>query len=142
MINSKYIPLQGETIMEELKYIWKITSASKRSTDTLSDVIIQTYWTVTGEDKDGNTGTFHGATPFVPEEVDAENFVPFSELTEETVIDWLKNIVVDSYWDHVNQHIIKEINESKYSVEELSADALPWAEPVEEDQLSEPDEEE
>jgi len=118
--------------MEDLKYTWKITSASKQSTEKLSDVIIQTYWTLTGEDKDGNTGTFNGATPFTPDEVDPENFVPFSELTEETVIDWLKSIVVESYWDHVNEHILREINEKKFTVEEISADALPWAEPEEE----------
>lgn len=125
--------------MEELTYTWKITSVKKTGTESLNDVIVQTYWAVTGEDAEGNTGAFHGATPFSADNVDPENFVAFSELTEETVVGWLKDIVIDSYWDHVNEHILREIREQKFTVDEVSADALPWAEPVEEDQPSEPE---
>lgn len=115
--------------MEELTYTWKITSVKKTSTESLSDVIVQTYWTLTGEDADGNTGTFSGATPFTAENVNSENFTPFSDLTEETVIGWLKDIVVDGYWDHVNEHIMREIKEKKFVVEEVNSSDLPWAPP-------------
>lgn len=125
--------------MEELTYTWKITSLSKTSTEDLSDVVVQTYWTVTGTDSEGRQGVFHGATPFESQSVDAENFVPFSELREQTVVDWLKQIVVDSYWEHVDAHIRKEIQEQKFQVDTLSEDSFPWSEPEPESQETDTD---
>jgi hypothetical protein len=51
-------------------------------------------------------------------------FVPFDQLTEEMVLDWIKAVVVDGYEEHVNAQIQKQINEKHNPVNEA---ALPWS---------------
>lgn len=110
-----------------LTYTWSLTSLKKADIGDLSGIIVQTHWTCTGTDEEGNEGTFHGATPFDPDQVDPTNFTEFNNLTEEQVLGWIKAIVVGHYKDHVDAQIMKQINEKKRVVEEVTADALPWA---------------
>lgn len=110
-----------------LTYSWALKSLKKADVGDLASVIVQTHWTCTGTDEDGNEGTFHGATPFDPSLVDPANFTEFNSLTEEQVLGWIKAVVVGHYKEHVEAQITKQINEKKLSVEEVSADALPWA---------------
>lgn len=113
-----------------LTYTWKITGLKKLNSIELNDIIIQTYWSCTGTDEDGVEGTFIGATPFAPEKVDSDNFTLYENLTEELVLNWIKDEVRDSprnYWDHINGQIMKQINTQKASVDELREDNLPWA---------------
>lgn len=107
-------------------YTWKITGIKVRdvSEDKKSSVV-QTYWQKIGTDENGNQGTFSGATPFtVDPNDDAGPFIPFEELTEQNVIDWIKTIVVESYEDHVNQSIQEQINQKISPVTETP---MPWA---------------
>lgn len=98
-----------------LTYTWKITGLKKTSDGT----VVQTYWQKIGTDENGNTGKFAGATPFKRDPL--ADFVPFEELTEETVIGWIKDVVVGQYETHVNEQIEKELNAS------LVKDArMPW----------------
>jgi endonuclease I len=55
---------------------------------------------------------------------DGYTFVPFEELTEEMVLDWIKAVVVGGYEEHVNAQIQKQIDEKHNPVVEA---ALPWA---------------
>jgi predicted NBD/HSP70 family sugar kinase len=109
-----------------LTYTWKITGLKKTNVPSanLTDVVVGTRWDVTGTDEDGNSGTFHGATPFKASEVDPDNFIDWNNLTEEVVLGWIKGIVVGGYASHVHEVIMKQINEKKNPV--LDADYLPW----------------
>ena len=110
-------------------YTWAVTSVKTKTEGSNENAVVQTYWTKTGADEDGNEGSFSGATPFSSE--NTENFVPFAELTEEIVLSWIQAIVVDSYEDHVNGQIQKQIDEKIAPVTET---AMPWAvEAVEEE---------
>lgn len=111
-----------------LTYTWKVKSLKKTSGDNLSDVIVGTQWELTGTDSDGNDGTFHGATPFELSKVDPGNFVAYEDLTEATVLDWIKAVVVGGYWDHVNQQINKQISNKKNPI--VDVNQLPWAPPA------------
>ena len=110
-----------------LTYEWKLTSLKKTSTNNLSDVIVQTHWTLTGTDDDGNSGTFSGATPFDLSTVDSSNFVEYSNLTEAMVLDWIKAVVVGSYKNHVDEQIQRQIDGKKNPIIEVSSSELPWA---------------
>lgn len=99
-----------------ITYTWSLTSLKKRTIGELDDIIVQTYWQKKGTDEDGNEGTFSGATPFDPDQVDPENFTTFEELTEEQVLDWIKGVVVGGYEQHVNEQISKQIEEDRKSV--------------------------
>ena len=112
-------------------YTWKVTSLKvKDVSEDRTNAIVQTYWTKTGTDEDGNQGVFSGATPFTLDPTDTSGpFIPFEQLTEEDVLDWIKSVVVGSYEDHVNSKIAEQIADKVTPTTEAK---LPWApdEPV------------
>lgn len=115
-----------------LTYTWAITSLKKTSDGNVENAVVQTYWTCTGTDEDGDSGVFNGATPFPLSDVNPEAFVPYEELTEADVIAWVQAVVVGAYKDHVDAQINKQIALKKNPVEEVPSNALPWSPPLEE----------
>ena len=108
---------------------WSVTGIKTRDQvnsegATLANAVVQTYWKVVGTDADGNTGEFSGATPFSAENVPEGSFVALEALTEETVLDWIRAVVVGDYYDHVVGIMQKQIDDAV--VQEPS---LPWAPP-------------
>lgn len=115
-------------------YNWSVTSLKVKDEvnadgETLQNAVVQTYWKVVGTDGNGNSGEFSGATPFSAANVPAGSFVAFADLTEETVLNWIKNVVNGdaSYKAHIDGQIQKRID-AEVSVEKSGA-ALPWAVP-------------
>jgi hypothetical protein len=111
-----------------LTYTWKLKSLRKTNTPELSDVVVQTFWECTGTDEDGDSGTFNGATPFDAQDVDGDGFITYEELTEAAVLGWIQAVVVGTYKEHIDQQIMKQINEKKMPIIEVSESQLPWAE--------------
>lgn len=108
-----------------ITYTWKVTSLKTKTEGQNVNAVVQTYWTKTGTDENGNTGVFSGATPFTTTTMpEGSTFVPFEELNEETVLGWIQGIVVGSYEEHVNGVIAKQIDEKVNVVSEVK---LPWA---------------
>lgn len=90
-----------------ITYTWDITNIRKAPTlEGMNNVVVHVRWTKTGTDENGTTGQFQGATPLVAPSGD---FTPYEELTKEQVLGWVQNIVVDSYEQHVNEQIQKQI---------------------------------
>lgn len=112
-----------------ITYTWKVTGLKVRDGEDMTNVVYQTYWKKIGTDEDGNSGEFSGATPFPASSVNPDNFTPFEQLTEETVLSWIKPIVVGDYEEHVNKQIQKQIDNKKNPGVDKP---LPWAsEPAE-----------
>jgi hypothetical protein len=109
-----------------ITYTWKITGLkTKDVSEDKPAAVVQTYWQKIGTDEDGNEGTFSGATPFTVDPTDESGpFIPFEELTEEDVLDWIKTVVVGGYADHVNGQIAKQIEEK---ISPVIENRLPWA---------------
>lgn len=110
-------------------WTWSITGLKKRDQvnaegATLTGAIVQTYWKVVGVDGDGNEGEFSGATPFTAENVPAGSFTAFDDLTENTVIGWVQNVVNSDqgYADHISGIVAKKIDD-----EQVADAAMPWA---------------
>ena len=110
-----------------LNYEWKLTGLKKTSGNNLSDVVVQTYWTLTGTDSDGDSGTFSGATPFDLNKVDPASFTSYESLTEGIILSWVQDVVVGSYKDHVDQQIQKQIDAKKTPVVEVKEGDFPWS---------------
>jgi len=109
-----------------LTYTWKLNELKKTNTSDYNNVIIATRWECVGTDEEGNTGVFNGATPFNPATIDPNNFVDWNNLTEETVLSWIKAVVIDDYKDHVQRQIQKQIDVKKSPIKEISGNSFPW----------------
>ena len=108
-----------------INYTWKITGLKVKDEGEYQNAVVQTYWTKTGTDEQNNEGTFSGATPFTTQTMpEGQSFVPFDQLTEQTVLSWIQSVVVDGYETHVNEQIQKQINEKVNPITEAT---LPWA---------------
>lgn len=107
-----------------ITYTWKVTGLKTKNIDAdRQNAVVQTYWQKIGVDGNGNEGVFQGATPFTVDPTDTSGpFIPFDQLTESDVLDWIKAIVVGSYEEHVNGQILKQIEENT-----TNDVALPWA---------------
>lgn len=104
-----------------IEYSWKITGMKVRDINDLENVVIQTYWEKKGVDEDGNEGIFNGATPLKLSS-NTDNFVNYSDLTQDIVLSWIIPIVDST---HVDQQILKQIENKKTPILELD---LPWVE--------------
>ena len=108
----------------QVTYTWQITGLRTKNEGSYDNAVIHSHWAVTGTDGD-HTGVFNGATPFTTAAApDGYQFVPFSELTEETVLGWVQDQVVGSYADHVMEQIFQKL-ESQTNV--VVDQPLPWA---------------
>lgn len=117
-----------------LTYEWKIKSLKKQDDPStqLTDIIVQTYWECTGTDESGNSGTFNGATPFNPDQIDPQNFTTYENLTEAQVLGWIQDVVNNNpgYKTHIDEVIQKQIDAIVRPMVEVSGDNLPWSEPT------------
>jgi hypothetical protein len=113
-----------------LTYTWAITSLKKTTDGDLSNVVVQSTWTCTGTDEDGDSGTFNGATPFPLSSVDPATFIPYEDLTEADVLGWIQAVVVGGYKDHVDAQINKQIALEKDPVVNVPEGDFPWEEPT------------
>ena len=110
-------------------YKWELNALKKQNYGNFENIIIGTNWKLTGTDEDGNSGVFSGATPFKPQDLNGDGFVDYYDLTEELVLSWVKSVVTgsDSYMEHINAQIQKEIDNKKYAKMEVGSADLPWA---------------
>lgn len=106
-------------------YTWKVTGVKVKDEGANQSAVVQTYWTKTGTDEAGHSGTFSGATPFTTQNMPAGSaFIPFDQLTEEVVLSWIQAVATGSYGEHIDGQIEKQISDKIRPVTEPS---LPWA---------------
>lgn len=113
-----------------ITYTWEITEISTTDTPDLKNVVVQTRWKKIGTDENGNTGFFAGATPFKPNLVASDSFVPFEQLTEDVVLGWIKETVVNTYETHVNNQIRENIKSKGIHIT-----PMPWVDPTAVDEV-------
>jgi len=110
-----------------ITYTWKLTSLKKYENYQDTDhVVFQTYWKKIGTDENGVQGEFSGATPLDVTNLNTDNFVPYDQLTEETILSWIKPVVVGEYEKHVNQQIAKQIAEKANQESQVGEKEMPW----------------
>lgn len=102
---------------------WQVTGLRSQTEGSNQDSVIRAHWKITATDEDGHTASFIGATPFSSANVAAEDFIAFENLTEETVISWIQNVVNSDpvYKAHIDERLQKALD--YYHVAEPN---LPW----------------
>lgn len=89
-----------------ITYEWEIRQVDTTTVGELPDVIERVHWSYKGTDENGTTGDCSGVAVFAVEnqtftngngqlvtyhsQLDPNNFVQYSALTKEQVIDWVK----------------------------------------------------
>ena len=112
-----------------LTYTWAITSMKLQSDPEVTNAVVQTYWTCTGTDEDGDSGTFSGATPFPLATIDPADFTPYDQLTEAQVLGWIEAAAA-TYMDHIDAQIAKQIALVKMPQTDVSEGDFPWDPPA------------
>jgi hypothetical protein len=129
--NNEITPQQTEeSYVSPFTYAYEVTGIKVKDeivgNTTNQNAVVQTYWKLTGTDGDGNQATFNGATPFTSTTMpEGTLFVPFAELTEQVVINWINTVVVESpgYQKHIDTQLQKQIDDVITPVTDAT---LPW----------------
>lgn len=106
-----------------ITYSWEVTGMRTKTVGNTPNVVVQVFWKKTGTDETGNSSSFIGSTPFNTESIDPENFIPFDNLTEENVLNWVKQTITASFEEHINTIIEKQIQENSNPPVDA---VLPW----------------
>ena len=104
-----------------ITYSWKVTGMRVIDADDLQNVVVHTKWTKKGIDEDGDEGSFDGATP-LSQTTNTDDFIPFEELTEDIVIEWIQSELTDQV--HIDYQIQRQIEMKKNPEIEKK---LPWS---------------
>ena len=88
-----------------ITYTFKVTELEMApSLDAQTDVVTRVRYNYAGVDENGISGSFAGATPMP---APSGSFIPYNELTQETVVAWLEEV---SDKPHMQEQITKQIN--------------------------------
>lgn len=95
-----------------VKWKWEIRRVNiAKQLDGLEKVLHMAVWTLEGEyideDKDQFMATYSGSTKF--SSPDANNFIDFTDLRANTVIEWVKTAEADKL-DYYQQKVLDKIN--------------------------------
>ena len=114
-------------------YSWQILSLNVRDEGpNHPDAVVVVKWRKTGTDESGIQVHFNGSTPFSAVDTSPEDYIPFSQLTEEVVLGWVRGkiearVTTGDYTfcedDTINQYIEKQINLLK---DPVRPEPLPW----------------
>jgi hypothetical protein len=120
-----------------ITYEWKIMSLSvKDEGPEYPNAVVVVKWRKTGTDENGKQAHFDGSTPFSAVGVLPENYIPFSQLTEEVVLGWVRNKIEARVTagditfcedDMINEYIQVQIDLLK---DPVRPEPLPWQQPT------------
>jgi hypothetical protein len=79
-LTNKVKALEAKESNMTLTYTWAITSLKKTTDGSVDNFVVQSTWTCTGTDEDGDSGTFNGATPFPLDSLDPAHVHPIRRL--------------------------------------------------------------
>ena len=103
---------------------WSIDwmQSSTQEIEGYPEVVIKAGWRLTGEDQWANT-SWNGDVEFLPPQADDPNFIPYNELTQEQVLEWVWASGVDK--DATEAAVTQRLHETLNPV--AVQQPLPWA---------------
>ena len=116
-----------------IEYTWKIQSVKVLPDLSNRNNIVKTIEFMLEGSRDENTNFVLGSVE-LSVDLESETFIPFDELTEETVVEWVKNALGS---ERINQYVYTI--EQRFGPEELIETPLPWV-PVETELEEDPSE--
>jgi hypothetical protein len=97
-----------------MEYTWKIIKYSTRdevNADgvTLSDSVVLVDWKKTGTALNGVSSRYLGTTEISAANTTAADFVPLTDITEDNLIEWVKDALSDEDEYLINETLAKKI---------------------------------
>jgi hypothetical protein len=96
--------------------VWTVVQLERNSSD---DGVIVAHWRAsdseevgTGDDTVTHSGNSYGTCSFTPD-VDADDFVAFADIEEETAIQWCQDSIGEEQVTSIEESIANQIAESK-----------------------------
>ena len=92
---------------------WTVVQLERNASD---DGVVVAHWRVSDSETDSDDvthyGSSYGTTGFTPD-VDADDFVAFDDITEETAVGWVKESMGEEQVTSIEESIASQIAESK-----------------------------
>lgn len=107
-----------------MELTWKVTGLKTLTIPDLGNFVSEVTWRMSGADADGVEGYVNGASYYEVTEANADTFTPYEELTEEQVLQWVRDGITEDQQNHLNFLLNKEIEANKYSA--AQSDTFPW----------------
>lgn len=110
-----------EDKIDSLKAINRIDS----STNVVqSNVVIQVNWTRTGTTPDGISSSYNSVVRFESNLPTGDEFIEFSDLTEDIILSWVYENLIEGTEDFINRQVINGIEMQLIQEKEVD---LPWS---------------
>lgn len=103
-------------------FVWTVTQIEVINEDGLQNVIVRTYFTVTG-DENGLIGIAKSDTILLPP--DAQHFINFQDVTEAEAVQWTKDALGADRVAVYETLVQQQIDSQKIAQPEVVP--LPWA---------------
>jgi hypothetical protein len=103
--------------MEDPKFIWTISQLERTKND---DTVFAIHYRVSLSCKDCFVETY-GSVGLPP--ADPETKIPYDELSEELVLDWIKNILGEEFVREMENSLMNQLQYTKNPNKELG---IPW----------------
>ena len=96
-----------------LTYEWTLLKHKKFDNPNLGlhGVIAHADWKVVGTDENGNSAEYRSTVIWDPNQVKKLKFTPYSEVTDEQILEWVKELVASQPERQIEQHIRNSIAE-------------------------------
>lgn len=106
--------------MTDIKYSWKIENFLKKNTDNLENVIYSITWNRTAVDLTNNIPTSICSSINLEIPTNVEGFIPYEQLTEKNIIEWLNQHV---NLEKLDQKLVEQI---EYNRSLVHSPNFPW----------------
>ena len=116
-------------------YRVRLISLKKENLENLQNAIVEVNWTIVAEDDDSNSAAYDNKTTFDLNSVDSQNFILYEDLTEEAVVNWVKDVIGfetdNAHWLSIKNMVDTELERRYNQKRMVYSHQFPWAPEVE-----------
>ena len=108
-----------------MKKTWTIHQLERKAEDGF---VVNVHWRYSISDTDENGKLLYADTYSVAsfaQDEEAEDYIPYEDLTEDIVIDWVKNSLGEEQFEQINISLVQQIENQKNPPIKTG---LPWQE--------------
>lgn len=105
-------------------YTWKITNLNSKTIGDRNNVVYEAFFNCSKTDSVNGLPFLAVENSKVEFKFDENNFIEYSDLTEEQVLDWIKNTIGNKRVLGLQESVDKQISNAKEKYEKTSG--LPW----------------